>query len=422
MNTETTVIHLAATLQELGWVPPAEARELRARAARADVLQADLDLVLAGAGKLKARADVAEGCYQDLTDFASKAMQHARANGWDGQLPPELGTGVEDRAKQLVEALEAAEAKAPPAVVETVSSLRAALEEQHRQHQEEAAALLARADAASELAAIRGTERDRAAFVAGRRLNVLQEIAERAGLGGLPSSFDTAKEEAALLLSLALVLDKLRQRAEEAQRAAQLAGDKVKALEVECEALRGSAAASREAVEAWRAAAGRNPFAASAPGAGQGVAGPEGVEAGKLVAWCTGCRSMVPAEGHTCLVAGQGSAGPGGGEQGVFCGGQGSGCGVVAQGSGPGDGNGYKGLAGQSPTAPPAPDIQQRVNAAVELAVRYGSIAGAHHRKWVIDQMLRALLGPEGYAAWLKDENTARLAEGDDSWDPGIAP
>jgi len=41
----------------------------------------------------------------------------------------------------------------------------------------------------------------------------------------------------------------------------------------------------------------------------------------------------------------------------------------------------------------------------------WGYIDGAHHKQWVIDQMVRALLG-DGYEEWV----------GDDEWDTGVAP
>lgn len=37
--------------------------------------------------------------------------------------------------------------------------------------------------------------------------------------------------------------------------------------------------------------------------------------------------------------------------------------------------------------------VQVRVKKALELAVRYKGIDGAHHKDWVIDQMVRALTG-----------------------------
>jgi hypothetical protein len=52
----------------------------------------------------------------------------------------------------------------------------------------------------------------------------------------------------------------------------------------------------------------------------------------------------------------------------------------------------------------------QGVTAALQIAARYGQIDGAHHKAWVIDQMVRALLGDQ-YAAWVSDD-----------WDEGIAP
>ena len=41
-----------------------------------------------------------------------------------------------------------------------------------------------------------------------------------------------------------------------------------------------------------------------------------------------------------------------------------------------------------------------RCISAVSIAEEYGSIDGSHHKMWVIDQMVRALLGPELYVEW----------------------
>jgi len=60
----------------------------------------------------------------------------------------------------------------------------------------------------------------------------------------------------------------------------------------------------------------------------------------------------------------------------------------------------------------------QRIIDAVRIAEQYGSIDGAHHKQWVVDQMLRVLLG-DRYDEWLRRQN-------DDpnygEWDTGIAP
>ena len=84
-----------------------------------------------------------------------------------------------------------------------------------------------------------------------------------------------------------------------------------------------------------------------------------------------------------------------------------------------------------SPTASPDPETDT-INAAIELKARiseaaqigfgYGGTDGAHH-KWVIDQMLREMLGDEydeWVAAWceLAKAASARNIE----WDVGLAP
>lgn len=66
----------------------------------------------------------------------------------------------------------------------------------------------------------------------------------------------------------------------------------------------------------------------------------------------------------------------------------------------------------------------QKIAAALSMAFEYGQIDGAHHKAWVIDQMVRALLGesvnpepfntPTTYAQFVQNY----LCE----WDEGIAP
>ncbi len=68
----------------------------------------------------------------------------------------------------------------------------------------------------------------------------------------------------------------------------------------------------------------------------------------------------------------------------------------------------------------PETDVD-RVELAVELGFRYGSEDGAHHKQWVIDQMLRTLLG-DSY-----ESKVAEYKDGEDGpntygWDEGIAP
>lgn len=63
----------------------------------------------------------------------------------------------------------------------------------------------------------------------------------------------------------------------------------------------------------------------------------------------------------------------------------------------------------------------ERIEEAINLAIRYGGIGEAHHKAWVIDQMLRVLAG-DRYEEIIREAN-----EGDDGpntyeWDVGIIP
>lgn len=65
--------------------------------------------------------------------------------------------------------------------------------------------------------------------------------------------------------------------------------------------------------------------------------------------------------------------------------------------------------------------LETRVEEAISLAYQYGTIDGAHHKMWVIDQMMRVLVG-DGY-----DKIIAEFCDGEDGpstyeWDCGIAP
>lgn len=54
----------------------------------------------------------------------------------------------------------------------------------------------------------------------------------------------------------------------------------------------------------------------------------------------------------------------------------------------------------------------QRIDAAMDVANRFGTIDGDHHKMWVIDQMVQALMGAE-YYHWVAERG---------SWERGIAP
>ena len=55
---------------------------------------------------------------------------------------------------------------------------------------------------------------------------------------------------------------------------------------------------------------------------------------------------------------------------------------------------------------------ERQVDKAVTLIFRYGMIDGAHHKQWVLDQVLR-LLRSDRYDLEIEDY---------DDWDTGIAP
>ncbi len=73
--------------------------------------------------------------------------------------------------------------------------------------------------------------------------------------------------------------------------------------------------------------------------------------------------------------------------------------------------------------------LMGRIGAALEVALKYGATDGAHHKMWVIDQMVRSLTNcpnehdksPE-YEAFL--DNFIEDDEGEEVcyWDTGIAP
>ena len=66
---------------------------------------------------------------------------------------------------------------------------------------------------------------------------------------------------------------------------------------------------------------------------------------------------------------------------------------------------------------PSADEYRQRVNTALDVAEDHGQTDGAHHKMWVIDQMVRALLD-DYYDEWVADYCNG----GEYEWDTGIAP
>jgi hypothetical protein len=61
------------------------------------------------------------------------------------------------------------------------------------------------------------------------------------------------------------------------------------------------------------------------------------------------------------------------------------------------------------------------VEQALEIAMRWGGIDGEHHKTWVIDQMVRALAGPN-YETWVQAHNFGDDGPDTYEWATGIAP
>jgi len=64
---------------------------------------------------------------------------------------------------------------------------------------------------------------------------------------------------------------------------------------------------------------------------------------------------------------------------------------------------------------------QEKIDAAVDLVIRYGGIDGDHHKAWVIDQIVKVLTGDD------YDRIVAEAKIGEDGpetyeWNVGIAP
>ena len=73
----------------------------------------------------------------------------------------------------------------------------------------------------------------------------------------------------------------------------------------------------------------------------------------------------------------------------------------------------------------------KRCDAVLDIIHQYGGEDGAHHKQWVLDQVLRAILGDK-YEAWIHEfEFEPSDTEHDDErgedgrlyeWDTGITP
>jgi len=65
----------------------------------------------------------------------------------------------------------------------------------------------------------------------------------------------------------------------------------------------------------------------------------------------------------------------------------------------------------------------ERIAEACHIIAEWGGLNGVHHKQWVLDQVLRTLLGKDGYRTWVEERESFMDARGVyDGWDTGIAP
>jgi hypothetical protein len=67
-------------------------------------------------------------------------------------------------------------------------------------------------------------------------------------------------------------------------------------------------------------------------------------------------------------------------------------------------------------------DSEARVRNALIIIERFGGIDGAHHKAWVIDQVVRALVGAGQYDEWVRLMKAGENGPDTYDWDQGIPP
>jgi hypothetical protein len=71
-----------------------------------------------------------------------------------------------------------------------------------------------------------------------------------------------------------------------------------------------------------------------------------------------------------------------------------------------------------------AKDLETKINSALDVIEAFGSTEGTEHKQWVIDQVVRKLLGEEAYEVWKEnfgwDEECQERVYG--NWEEGSPP
>lgn len=71
-----------------------------------------------------------------------------------------------------------------------------------------------------------------------------------------------------------------------------------------------------------------------------------------------------------------------------------------------------------------AEKLFKRAANAIAVAGTYGQIDGEHHKQWVINEMVRQLLGndPQFYAEWVAGNRAGEDGPDTYGWEEGIPP
>lgn len=65
--------------------------------------------------------------------------------------------------------------------------------------------------------------------------------------------------------------------------------------------------------------------------------------------------------------------------------------------------------------------MTEKEHQVLSLIEELGGIDGAHHKQWLLDQIVRVLTG-ENYAAWVAEHKSGIDGPETYLWDEGIAP
>ena len=63
-----------------------------------------------------------------------------------------------------------------------------------------------------------------------------------------------------------------------------------------------------------------------------------------------------------------------------------------------------------------------RIDKALDVINQYGGIDGAHHKQWVLDQVVRTLLPDGFYDEWVRQHNDGDEGPNTYEWEEGTAP